>query len=132
MELAYPSTPSHMHIPSMGLLPSALSTVTPPPTKKRPLQETTAHNIPIVTSPLPVFGKLPKLTAIDTFTPPDSRKKVRPETVPPLTSVTNRSDRTLDRKIRSKCGQRTLRMLSWKLSARSQFSVAERLLSTRN
>jgi len=69
-----------MHIPSMGLLPSALSTVTPPPTKKRPLQETTAHNIPIV-SPLPVFGKLPKLEPIDTFTPPDSRKKVRPETV---------------------------------------------------
>jgi hypothetical protein len=80
MEIAYPSTPSHMHIPSMGLLPSALSTVTPPPTKKRPLQETTAHNIPII-SPLPVFGKLPKLEAIDTFTPPDSRKKVRPETV---------------------------------------------------
>lgn len=82
MDLAYPSTPSHIHAPQMGLLPSALSTVTPPPTKKRPLQETTAHNIPLVTSPLPILGKIPRLgDHVDAFTPPDSRKKLRPDNV---------------------------------------------------
>jgi hypothetical protein len=82
MELNYPSTPSHIHPPTMGLLPSALSTVTPPPTKKRPLQETTAHNIPLVMSPLPMLGKLPRIGEhLDTFTPPDSRKKLRPDSV---------------------------------------------------
>jgi hypothetical protein len=61
-----------------------MSTVTPPPTKKRPLQETTAHNIPLVTSPLPVLGKLPSIgERLDAFTPPDSRKKLRPDTVWP-------------------------------------------------
>jgi hypothetical protein len=82
MDLSYPSTPSHIHAPQMGLLPSALSTVTPPPTKKRPLQETTVHNIPLVTSPLPILGKFPRIgDHVDAFTPPDSRKKIRPETV---------------------------------------------------
>jgi hypothetical protein len=83
MEIAYPATPSHIQPPTMGLLPSALSTVTPPPTKKRPLQETTAHNVPLATSPLPIYGKVPRVNDIDTFTPPDSRKKSRPETVFP-------------------------------------------------
>lgn len=82
MEIIYPSTPSHIHPPQMGLLPSAMSTVTPPPTKKRPLQETTAHNIPLVISPLPIMGKPQRMgEPLDTFTPPDSRKKFRPEAV---------------------------------------------------
>jgi hypothetical protein len=86
MDVVYPSTPSHVHQHSMGLLPSAMSTVTPPPTKKRPLQETTAHNIPLLKSesPLPNLGKFPSIGEnLDTFTPPDSRKKLRPETVQP-------------------------------------------------
>jgi hypothetical protein len=71
-----------MHVPTMGLLPSALSTVTPPPTKKRPLQEATAHNIPLVLSPVPILGKITRPgESLDAFTPPDSRKKVRPESV---------------------------------------------------
>jgi hypothetical protein len=82
MEIAYPSTPSHIHAPTMGLLPSALSTVTPPPTKKRPLQETTAHNIPLIASPIPILGKPHRIAEqLDAFTPPDSRKKIRTETV---------------------------------------------------
>ena len=82
MEIIYPSTPAHVHPPQVGLLPSALSTVTPPPTKKRPLQETTAHNIPLAISPIPVLGKHQQMREpINTFTPPDSRKKFRPETV---------------------------------------------------
>ena len=61
-----------------------MSTVTPPPTSKRPLHETTSHNIPLVISPIPVIGKPRQVRVpLDTFTPPDSRKKLRPEIVLP-------------------------------------------------
>ena len=81
MEIAYPTTPAPIHPPTMTLLPSALSRITPPPTKKCPLQETTAHNIPHGSSPLQLYGKIPRFNDVETFTPPDSRKKSLPETV---------------------------------------------------
>jgi hypothetical protein len=74
MEIAYPPTPSHSHPHTVGLLPSALSTVTPPPTKKRPLHDTTTHNVSKIA--IPRFAE-----PVNTFTPPDNRKRSRPETV---------------------------------------------------
>ena len=66
----------------MGLLPSALPTVTPPPTKKHPLHETTGHNIPLAISPLSLHEKVPRVDNVHTFTFPDSRKKSRLDIVP--------------------------------------------------
>ena len=76
METIHPSTPS-----TMGLLPSAIEVLTPPPTKKRPLQETTSVNLPLTMSPTERKGLGDR---IEIFTPPDSRKKVRQETVLPI------------------------------------------------
>ena len=82
MEIACPITPPHINFPTMGLLPSALPTATPPPTKKGALQETTAHNIPFAISPLSLYETFPRVNDADTFTLPDSRKKSRPDIVP--------------------------------------------------
>ena len=82
MEIIYPVTPSHINSPTMGLLPSALPTVTPPPTKKHPLHETTGHNIPLAISPLFLHEKVPRVDNVHTFTFPDSRKKSRLDIVP--------------------------------------------------